>query len=471
MKKNLLTTGLLALFLNDSVCAAMTLDLEQSIQLALKNNQTIEQAVEDRINAKWGLSEARRNSGITFSWSVSGLRIGGKAYESARENHYRNGTPPYKSEFSHALVASMPLYTGGDLEGSIQSARYGLNASDLMVESSMQEVRYKTTESYYKVLQCRALVNVRQESVSILEEYLNRVNIQYEEGIVAKSDILSSKVQLANEKQSLVTAESNYKKSLLELKNIIGLMPNDNLETADELSYKKYNVSVEDCMDYALENRPDYVAAQYSVKQATAEVKKAKSGTKPKVSLAVEKDITSEGATFKEDHTGKWSAGLKANWNIFDNGITSAQVERAEARLRKAQSVEKQAQEGILLEVNAAYCDLRAAEINIQATSATIEVAKEDYQLAQLRYIEGIDTNLAVLDAQEKLTAAQNNYYNALYTYNISKAQLDKAMGIPVNIEVPLYVQAAQEGKTSEKALEISKLSEQNMLFEDSFDE
>ena len=82
--------------------------------------------------------------------------------------------------------------------------------------------------------------------------------------------------------------------------------------------------------------------------------------------------------------------------------------------------------------------------------------------IAQMRYTEGIDNNLSVMDAQEKLTEARTNYYNALYTYNISKAQLDKAMGVPVNIDVPSYVEAQQEGKTSEKALEISKLREQN---------
>ena len=102
-------TSVIALSFNNNICSAMTLDLNQSVQMALKNNHTIEQAIEDRISAKWGLSEARRNSGSTFSWSVSGLRIGGKAYENARRKHEQYGTPAYKSEFSHALSVSMPL--------------------------------------------------------------------------------------------------------------------------------------------------------------------------------------------------------------------------------------------------------------------------------------------------------------------------------------------------------------------------
>lgn len=459
-------TTLLALSFNNNVCSAMTLNLEQSIQQALENNPTIEQTIEDRIRAKWGLSEARRSSGVTFSWSVSGMRIGGKAYDSARQSHNLYGTPAYKSEFSNSFNVSMPLYTGGNLEGSIDSARYGLNASDLLVESSMQQIRYQTTEAYYQVLQCLALIHVRQEAVNTLQEHLNKVSIQYKEGIIAKSDVLASQVRLAAEQQSLVTAENDYFKSLALLKNIIGFPQAGDLEIDDNLTYQQYDLSLKDCMDYALENRPDYLAAKYAVKSAEAEIKSAKSDSLPQVSASVGRNTSSEGLDFSEDHSGSWSAGIQARWNIFDNGVTSAKVEQSKAALRRAKATEKKAKEDILLEVNAAFSDLKAAETNIKTTQAAISLAHEDYLIAQMRYAEGIDTNLVVMDAQEKLTEAQNYYYNALYTYYISKSQLDKAIGVPLNIDVKLYVQAEQEGKTSDTALEISKLEEKGKFVE-----
>ena len=90
LNKNLLSisVALFSLILNNTSCSALSLDLEQSIQLALKNNRTIEQAIEDRTTAKWGLSEARRNAGPTLAWSVSGLRIGGRSYDNAREEQH-----------------------------------------------------------------------------------------------------------------------------------------------------------------------------------------------------------------------------------------------------------------------------------------------------------------------------------------------------------------------------------------------
>ena len=65
-----------------------------------------------------------------------------------------------------------------------------------------------------------------------------------------------------------------------------------------------------------------------------------------------------------------------------------------------------------------------------------MEKAKEDYKIAQVRYTAGVGTNLDVMDAESKLTTAQSNYYNALYQYNSSKADLDRAMGIMVDLDV-----------------------------------
>ena len=119
-----------------------------------------------------------------------------------------------------------------------------------------------------------------------------------------------------------------------------------------------------------------------------------------------------------------------------------------------------------------AYTDLIAAEKNISTTGAAVELAEEDYFIAQLRYVEGVDTNLSVMDAQEKLTEARTNYYNALYNYNIAKAALDKAMGIPVNLNVPIYVRAEQSGKSSTRALEDAAIElESEIVFDQPFEE
>ena len=80
--------------------------------------------------------------------------------------------------------------------------------------------------------------------------------------------------------------------------------------------------------------------------------------------------------------------------------------------------------------------------------------------IAEVRYEEGVDILLAVTDAQEKLTQARTNYYTALYDYNLNKAALAKAMGVPVDIDVPRYVAATEEGKSAPRAFDEAALHE-----------
>ena len=155
----------------------------------------------------------------------------------------------------------------------------------------------------------------------------------------------------------------------------------------------------------------------------------------------------------KTDVNRQWQGGVQVQWNLFDNGVTSAGVNQVKSRLRKAKSTAKQTLDNISLEVRNAYLDLTAAAENIKTTKTSVDQASEEYELAQLRYVEGVGTNLDVMDAQEKLTQARTNYASALYNYNAAKAALDKAMGVPVDIIVTKYVDAIDSGIESDEAL------------------
>ena len=133
--------------------------------------------------------------------------------------------------------------------------------------------------------------------------------------------------------------------------------------------------------------------------------------------------------------------------------------------MTKAKEASAQTDEAIQLDVRTALLNLRAAERNIHTTEVAVMRAQEDYKIAQVRYSAGVGTNLDVMDAEEKLTSARTNYYTALYNYNTSKASLDKAMGIPVDLDVTKYMEAQQAGKSAVEAREAGRLNDK-ALFE-----
>lgn len=429
------------------------LDLKDSVQMALENNRKIKTALADVDAAKWNLSAARRQMGPTLSYSTSLNRIGGETYS---RQGYGDST------FQNQLSIGMPVYNFS-IRNAIENAGYGINAADVTLENTKQAVRYEATADYYQILQYRNLINVQQDAVNTLQEHLDNVNAQYQVGTVAKSDVLASQVQLANAQQSLVTAQNNYDVAVATLNNVIGLPTDTVLEISEQLKYTKYDLTLDDCTSYAIGNRADGAAAYYSVKQAETGISTARAGYYPTVSISASKAING-GKAFDDEYSDTWQAGANASWNIFDNGITAANVKTAEASLLKAQENLAQTDDSIKLEVRNAYLNLQAAEKNIQTTKTAVTQAEEDYRIAQVRYAAGVGTNLDVMDAQEKLTQARTNYYTALYSYNTSKASLDKAMGIPVDIDVAKYTAAQRSGETTANARKAALLNDEAIL-------
>lgn len=410
------------------------LTLDNSVHMALQNNRLIKQSAYDTDSARWALKEAKGQKGVAVKWSTTAYAVGGETYDLYNRD----------SSYGNVLEASIPLYSGGKLENNIKSNEIGVDISDLNLEDTKQQVKLNATQGYYKILQCRNLVGVNKESVDQLQAHLNTVNAKYSAGTVAKSDVLRSQVELADAQQSLVNAQNNYDLSVSSLDNIIGLPITTKLNIKDELRYTKYDYNLPECIDIAMNNRPDGIAANKAIEQAQAQVDIAKAGNLPEVAAYAGYTIDGNNA-FKHDSAEQYQIGVQASWNVFDNNVTKAQTKQAEAALAKAQEAAEYTKENIQLDVQQAYLNLLSAEKNIQTTSVAVNQASEDYNIAQVRYTAGVGTNIDVMDARVALTTAKTNYVQALYDYNTSKAQLDKAMGMPVDLDVQAV--AAKEYK------------------------
>ena len=443
-----LALGLMSLTFSAEAAPEISLDLDETIQRALANNRVIKQSIASRESAYWTFRQSRRRTTPTVSLGANWGFGGGPA------NSTTYGDDKHR-RFGETASVTVPIDIAGTYKEGRIAARYGLNAADLTLENTLQSVRQQATIYYFNVLQCRNLIQVAEENVQTLQEHLKHVNAQFRAGTVAKADILSSEVRLANAQQNLVNAQNDYDVAVATLDNYILLPADTIIHPQDTLTYNPYNIDLQTCTAYALDNRPDVAAADYAVKRAESNIRSAKAGYKPTLNAVGSVGISSNQFPFKPNSDGEsWSIGVNASCNVFDGGVTAAQVKQAEAALVNAQEDAAYTRESIQLDVQSAYLTLHAAEKNIATTQVAIKSAEEDYHIAQVRYAAGVGTNLDVMDASDKLTQAKTNYYTALYNYNTAKAELDKAMGIPVGIDVTRYVAAEEAGKSAQQARE-----------------
>lgn len=434
--KSAATLALLLYASSPSVFAeSVNMTLDEGVRMALERNYTIEESEADKDSAYWNLRRARRQSGLNLSWSTGANRIGGKSYDERNTNR----------EFSNQVSLKYPLYTGGRIENNIKAANLGLSGADLTLERTKQTVRNLVTKDYYNILKCQSQVEVYQESVNNLQAHLDNVNSQVRAGTMAEKDILSSEVSLARGKQYLVTAKNDYRVAIATFNNDVGLPTETDTKPQEKLTYETYDKELASCEEYAILNRPDLLQKEYALRQNKASMEAAKAGYRPQVNAAVTRSIAGD-SPFKNnvDNSDAWKIGVNADWNIFDNQITEADVNQKKAAVHRSEAELKDQLSKVKLEVRTAYLNLRAAEENIKTMREALAQAQEDYRIETVRYNAGVGTNLEIMDAQDKLVSAKGDYITALYNYNVSRASLDAAMGIPVELDVAPYREALE---------------------------
>ena len=420
--KSLTAIFLLAALSTPVLAAPVELSLDDSIALALRNNPAIKIAEAGKEKSLWGIEQAKAGKGFTLGYTHSDIRTDKSSTTLA--------VVPLYNLFSNQLTLSLPIYTGGKLEGLIDQAKLNFNVSNLNVDATKQQLKLSATTGYFTVLQTRNLLEVSKQSVDDFGGHLKNVQLQLDAGTVALSDVLQTQVQLANAQDGLIKAQNNYDLAEANLNNIIGLPLDGEIKLKENLKYQQYSLNLNDCVQYALVNRPEMVQAQASVAIARDQVKIAHSGALP--TLGFNATNGWEANNFPGAQNSNWTVSMTTSLNVFDSGLVKSQVKQAEYGVTTTQEQARQTRDNISLQVRQAFLSMKEAEKRIDTSQVAVNQAQEDFRMSQVRYEAGVGTNLDVIDAELALTQAKTNYIQALYDYNTSKALLDQAMGVPV---------------------------------------
>lgn len=394
------------------------LTLPKTIQMALDYNRDIKMARYALHSTDFAIDEARAGKMPTIGYTWSGSRTGGSVKDVA-------------NAFGNSFSVSIPLYTGGRVENEIANAKLGkVNAQEEMLRVE-QATKLSAVEGYFGLLAYEELQDVYHESVSNLEGHVKNVTAQYNVGTVAKLDVLTSDVSLANAKTTAVTADTNVAVAEANLNNILGLPLQTKLVLSNHrLPFDSYDISLQEAMDYAMKYRPEVLQAALAVQEAERNIEIAKAGNRPTVSVGAGRGYSD--TTFPGWDEHNWSITGGVSWSLWDGGATNAKIKEAQLTLLSQREAEQKQREAVQLEVKQTYLNLRSAAQRVLATQTSINQAEESFKIARVRYQAGVGINLDVLDAQLALNEAQTNHIQALYDYNVGIATLEQAMGVDV---------------------------------------
>lgn len=453
-KRFLLLSAALTMALSQSAFAGETvaMNLDDAMLRAFRTNPTVSIAQYELDSARASYNAARQSRGISVTASHQTKRYGND--DAVEVNG--NWTKGIGNKHSNGLTASLPIFTGGKLSGQIQKAKANFKYNEIGVQRTYNEMRSTVTSGYFDMLQADNMQKLSAESVTRLEDHLKNVQAQYDVGVVAKADVLRSQVELADAKQDLIKAENQYQLAEASLNRIVGLPMDTNLKLDNILVYTAYDRTMEDCLAYAAEHRPELEQAKQNVEAYKGALKVARSGHMPQVAASASQSWSD--TNWPGDENGNWGVGVSVEMNVFDTGVTLSKIHGAEADLKNAEETYRDTVDSVNLDVRNNYLSLREAEKRIGNTKLAVEQADEDYRIAQLRYMSGVGTNTDVLDAQVALTKAKTNYTQALYDYNTSKTALETSIGVPMsNPATAVKVQAAKTAEAAKATEEAAK--------------
>lgn len=310
----------------------------------------------------------------------------------------------------------------------LRASDRSLKASDYSYKDSRDLVVLAVANAYLQVISDKATVESQQAQVETSRVLYQRAQDQTRAGVAARIDQLRADVELQTQQQRLIAAQNQSDKDALSLARTIGLPPGQEFTLTDGAPYKPLQgVTLEKALQDAYANRPDYLSAQLQVQSAVLARKAATAENYPSISSQV--DYGDIGPNFANSH-GTVTATASVTIPIFQGTRVRGDKLEADATLQQRRAEMEDLRGRIDQDVRSAFLDLTSAAELVNVASHNKDLAHETLSEAQDRFAAGVTDNIEVVEAQESVFVADQSYISSLYTFNIAKVQLARAMGI-----------------------------------------
>lgn len=409
----------------------VTLSLADAISIAYQNNKDIQIQDKEITAARANIVDARSNFlpqlsadvGYTHNGAVTPLITPGK-----KDSRIFSG---YENENKAGLSINQTIYNGGANLANFKQAKLNLLVQQETLRAKKLDVEFEAKRLYYGLLLAYETQRIAQELVDNATEHYEDVKKKFEQGTVSKFDVLQSKVQISLLTPELVKAKNSIDLIFADMKKLLGFKMKDNITIKDSvLEYALVDIKEDVFLKEAYLNKPEMTLKSLDINISQWSIQMAKAGWRPQINADLGYDYKSNdwNNMFNSRHSN-WNAGVSMTMPIFDGFSSKAKVDAAKARYVEANLAKENLIDQIAVDVRQACLDLRESQAIIDSQKDNLSEAKEALRLANVRYDNGVGTNLDVLDSQVSLGQVEQNLYGGIYDYLMAKASLDRTMG------------------------------------------
>lgn len=308
-----------------------------------------------------------------------------------------------------------------------QSSRESRRAADFSVQDTRELVVYVVTAGYLQVIAESARVDSAKVQLDSAQTIYQQALDRFNSGLSARIDMTRSQVELQTQQQRLTTEQATYAKQKIALARLIGLSSGQEITLTDALPYAPMeNLTLEQAIDLASRNRSDLKAAEAQMHAAEFSRKAAVAERFPTIDFAA--DYGAIGINPSNSH-GTFGVEGQVHFPIWAGGQSRGDIEEADARLQQRRAEYEDLRARVEADVRTAYLDLTAAVEQVRVAQSRRALAQDELQQARDRFASGVADTVEVVQAQEVVSSAEQDYIASLNAHNLAKASVARASG------------------------------------------
>jgi outer membrane protein TolC len=331
------------------------------------------------------------------------------------------------SSFDARASVDQSLFDWKSIDAT-RAASQTLKSADSTFKDARDLVVLAVGYVYLQAIADEARIETAAAQVKTAKALYDQAADQIDAGTSPDIDGLRTKVEFQTRQQQLIQAKNNFAIQKLTVARVIGLAPGQEFDLTDKSPYQAFEVvTVDEALKRAYTSRSDYQAAMTDVRAAEYSRKSAAAGYLPSLSFNAD-----YGLAGSHPSTSTTVADVRGTLSIpiFQGGSVHADVLQANARLEQS----RERLENLRAQIDS---DVRAAMLNLQSSAEQVNVARSNVDLAEEtlvqsrdRFSAGVTDTVEVVQSQEAVASAHEQYISSLYNYNYSKISLVRALGI-----------------------------------------
>ena len=403
------------------------LTLSDAVHIALKENPQVQ-------NAHLDVADRQQDVNVRRSALLpqASLQVSDKAERINLGSTFGANLPIFPHHvgpfqvFQAGPVFSTPIFDL-TLWNKLQSSRKSLAAARTDERALRDQTTLLVVSEYLAALRSGEQLKATRSRVDLAQALFDQAAQLEENGIGTNLDTVRAHVELQSEKQSLLVVQTDRAKALYALAQLLDLDPQQQIDLADQALFASTPEYIaEASVAAAIANRPEVKSLDAQVAAANRDLRAAREERLP--SLTLDGNWAYQGMSLESSIPTYWM-GVSVNVPLWTSGRLRAEQAKAAVEVHRLENQRRGERDAIAEEVKSAQADLESSRRQVEVARLGLELAQKALDQSRERFASGIANNIEVVTAQDSLARASDNLIDALYCYNLARAQLAHATG------------------------------------------